>query len=288
MSFSAGQAMRIDTLERLTMVGSAFRKTGKPVVLVPLGNGVHAGHIALVRAAKMVRGGVVVVALRSTEERDVQALRAEGVDVVFHYSHEVLWPRGRRIVIEPAGDCIEPREALREQLTEAVALVGALRPTHVVVGEKDYELMLALSHAINDLHLGARVQGVPTVRMPDGVAMSLRNVGVAESAREDAGALSAALTAGAYAAEAGAEKVLETAREVLAASGVVPEYLELRGRDLGPAPEEGDARLLIAATIGGVRLIDNVGLPLGIGFRNLEEHEAKAELARERDRENEG
>ena len=59
---------------------------------------------------------------------------------------------------------------------------------------------------------------------------------------------------------------------------------EVRGRDLGTAPEVGDARLLVAATIGGVRLIDNVGLPLGIGFNNIEEHEAKAELEREQQR----
>ena len=69
------------------------------------------------------------------------------------------------------------------------------------------------------------------------------------------------------------------------AAGVEPEYLEVRGRDLGTPPEEGDARLLVAATIGGVRLIDNVGLPLDIGFNNIEEHEAKAELEREQQRE---
>ena len=72
---------------------------------------------------------------------------------------------------------------------------------------------------------------------------------------------------------------------MLRAAGVEPEYLEVRGRDLGAPPVEGDARLLVAATIGGVRLIDNVGLPLGIGFNNIEEHEAKAELEREQQRE---
>ena len=61
------------------------------------------------------------------------------------------------------------------------------------------------------------------------------------------------------------------AREVLTAAGVEPEYVELRGRDLGEPPTEGDARLFIAATVGGVRLIDNAGVPLGIGFRNLEQ-----------------
>lgn len=101
--------------------------------------------------------------------------------------------------------------------------------------------------------------------------MSLRNADVAPEAREQASALSAALTAGAYAAESGAEEVVRVAREVLAAANVEPEYVELRGRDLGEAPAEGDARLFIAATVGGVRLIDNAGVPLGIGFRNLEQ-----------------
>ena len=87
------------------------------------------------------------------------------------------------------------------------------------------------------------------------------------------------------AAQAGADRVRAVAAGVLEAAGVEPEYLEVRGRDLGEPPAEGDARLLVAATIGGVRLIDNVGLPLGIGFTNIEEHEAKAELEREKQRE---
>ena len=165
-----------------------------------------------------------------------------------------------------------------------LALILTLAPTDVLLGEKDYELLLAIHHAVKDFHLGVRVQGVPAVRMPDGVVMSLRNTHVPAESREQAAALSAALTAGAHAAEAGAQKVREVAAEVLRAAGVEPEYLEARGRDLGAPPVEGDARLLVAATIGGVRLIDNVGLPLGIGFNNIEEHEAKAELEREQQR----
>ena len=144
------------------------------------------------------------------------------------------------------------------------------RLSDVVVGEKDYELMRALQSAITDLHLPVKLHGVPTVRMPDGLALSLRNTRVEESARDQALALAAALTAGAHSAEHGADAVLSVARTVLEEAGVDVDYLEVRGLDLGDAPEQGDARLLVSAVVGGVRLTDNVGLPLGIGFRNIE------------------
>ena len=113
--------------------------------------------------------------------------------------------------------------------------------------------------------------------MPDGLALSLRNMDVGICAIKPAPC--PPLTAGAHAAEAGAEQVLEVVNTVLDAAGIEPEYVELRGLDLGPAPEIGDARLLVAANIGGVRLTDNVGLPLGIGFRNIEAHAEGADNA---------
>ncbi len=288
MSLQMGQATVVSEVDRIRMVGSALRKTGRPVAFVPLTTGVHAGHIALVRAARRIRGAVTVVALQEPRAEDVDLLRAEGVDVIWDYTPEKLWPHGRRITISPrdAADFpagLEPD--LSGELTLYLTLMMALSPTDVLIGEKDYELLLAIHHAVQDWHLGVRVQGVPAVRMPDGVVMSLRNTRVPEDKREDVAALSAALTAGAHAAEAGADKVREVAAGVLEAAGVEPEYLEVRGRDLGEPPAEGDARLLVAATIGRVRLIDNVGLPLGIGFTNIEEHEAKAELEREKQRE---
>ncbi|MER0070397.1 pantoate--beta-alanine ligase [Corynebacterium sp. KPL2850] len=306
MSLKMGQASVISEVDRIRMVGSALRKTGRPVAFVPLTTGVHAGHIALVRAARRIRGVVTVVALQEPRAEDVDLLRAEGVDVIWDYTPDKLWPNGRRITISARGVAVERDAAnsaaaeqtpdaesapeglepdLSGELTLYLTLMMALSPTDVLIGEKDYELLLAIHHAVQDLHLGVRVQGVPAVRMPDGVVMSLRNTRVPEDKREDVAALSAALTAGAHAAEAGADKVREVAAGVLEAAGVEPEYLEVRGRDLGEPPAEGDARLLVAATIGGVRLIDNVGLPLGIGFTNIEEHEAKAELEREKQRE---
>ncbi|MGV3072788.1 pantoate--beta-alanine ligase [Corynebacterium phoceense] len=276
MSFELGAATVLDDESRVALVARAYKKLGKPIVLVPLGSGIHAGHVALVRAAKAIRGGIVIVAAETLGVGDQELLAREGVDVVWVYA-----PDAPRTLVLPVDHGLENTSELATSLTRVLRLINAVGATDVVAGEKDYEELLALNAALHDLHLGVRLQGVPTVRMPDGVAMSLRNAGVAEDAREQAEALSAALTAGAHAAEHGAEAVLDVARSVLGAAGVEPEYLEVRGRDLGPAPEQGDARLLVAATLGGVRLIDNVGLPLGIGFRNLEDYEAQQEAQRE-------
>lgn len=266
MSFEFGQATVVDSLERIRMLGSAMRKTGRPVVLVPLRDGVHAGHISLIRAATLLPRAVVVVAWQG--ENVTEDFARERVDVVWRVSDSQLWPAGAPRVTVDFAEGLEP--SLTPELTRLVALLGALRPSDVIVGEKDYELTVALRRTIADLHLGIELHGVPTVRMPDGIAISLRNSRVAEEARDQALALSAALTAGAHAAELGADRVLETARGVLAAAGVEPEYLQLRGLDFGPAPEKGDARLLVAANVGGVRLLDNAGVPVGIGFKNLD------------------
>ena len=268
MSFELGQATLVTDPARVAMISRAFRKTGKEVVLVPLGVDIHAGQVALLRAARAIRGAVVIAAMPTGADSP------DGVRATLAEEHaDVLWsytPHDTRTQVMPEDHGLEPVESLARELTALLRLVGTAAPTHLILGEKDYELLAAVNRAVYDLALPVRVQGVPTVRMPDGLAISLRNSAVAESARSAASALSAALTAGAHAAEAGEDAVVEAARAVLAAAGVEPEYVALRGLDLGPAPEQGDARLLIAATIGGVRLIDNVGVPVGIGFRNLQ------------------
>lgn len=271
MSFEFGQATVFDSLDRVRMLGSAMRKTGRPVVLVPLGEGVHAGHISLIRAAKQLPRAVVVVSWNGEEVPEDFA--REGVDAVWQVSDQQLWPSGAPSVQVRTKPGLEPVDEISQDLTRHVALIGALGPSDVVVGEKDFELIVGLARAVTDLHLGVQLHSVPTVRMPGGLAISLRNTGVDEAARDQTLVLSAALTAGAHVAEHGAETVLDTARQVLKAAEIEPEYLELRSLDFGDAPAEGDARLLVAANLGGVRLIDNVGVPLGIGFKNLGDQE---------------
>lgn len=299
MSFAFGQATHFH-LADIARFSRVMQKTGKSLHLVVLGQDIHAGHRVLLRTAQHL--GVVVAAVelphvdaadagdtapgaqahetnlgapsRQLNPELMDVLREAGVDAVVPYTREPgekdsLWPQGLRTQITPP-EGLEDSSALAEALTVHLSLLHAVGPDSIIAGEKDYEFLLRLQQAITDLHLAVKVQGVPTVRMPDGLAMSLRNTEIPVEHREKAVALSAALTAGAHVAERGAQVVLDTAQDVLAAAGVQPDYLELRARDFGPAPQEGDARLLVAATFGGVRLIDNVGVPVGIGFRNLD------------------
>lgn len=299
MSFAFGQATYFH-LADIARFSRVMQKTGKSLHLVVLGQDIHAGHRVLLRTAQQL--GVVVAAVelphvdagdagdtapgsqahetnlgapsRQLNPELMDVLREAGVDAVVPYTREPgekdsLWPQGLRTQITPP-EGLEDSSALADALTVHLSLLHAVGPDSIIAGEKDYEFLLRLQQAITDLHLAVKVQGVPTVRMPDGLAMSLRNTEIPVEHREKAVALSAALTAGAHVAERGAQVVLDTAQDVLAAAGVQPDYLELRARDFGPSPQEGDARLLVAATFGGVRLIDNVGVPVGIGFRNLD------------------
>ncbi|WPF65857.1 MULTISPECIES: pantoate--beta-alanine ligase [unclassified Corynebacterium] len=277
MTFRRGEATEVHSVDRVATIARAFRKTGKPVVLVPLGSAIHAGHISLVRAARRVPGSVVIVAVSG--EVDRSRLAVLDTDVIYRYSVEDLHPQGVRTVVYPRDWGLEFVDDLAIELTRIVILTQITQATDVMVGEKDYELAVCVQTAMTDFHTGVRVHGVPTVRMPNGLAVSLRNARVPEKDRTKALALSAALTAGAHAAEGGAQAVLDAARGVLEAAKVTPEYLELRSMGMGEPPEKGDARLLVAAKFGRVRLIDNVGVPVGIGFRNIEAHAQEAEEA---------
>ncbi len=246
---------------KIAMVARAFKKQGKPVVFVPLGSGVHAGHRALLRAARRIPGGIVIVA----SQHDDPAFAEEGVDAVFLYE-----PQELRTLIQVPSSGMQPAQELSEAVTRRIALMNLVGPSDVIFGEKDYELLVRTQQALNDLNIHVTVHSVPTVRMPDGIAISLRNATVPEQDREHALALSAAMTAGAHAAEDGKEAVLRVTHQVLESAGVTPDYVELRAMNLGEAPKTGDARLFVAATFGDVQLTDNAGVPVGVGFKNLD------------------
>ena len=258
------------------------------VVLVPTMGALHEGHRRLVREARALAGdrGVVVVSVfvnplqfgpgedldryPRTFPQDLEACAEEGADVVFAPEVAEVYPGGDpQVTVEPGplGTVLEGAVRpthFRGVLTVVAKLFGLVRPDVAVFGEKDYQQLVLVRRMVSDLCLQVDVVGVATVREPDGLALSSRNRYLTEDERRAALALSRALRAGAAAGPQGAAAVRACAEEVLDATpAVVPDYLALTDPDLGPPPDHGTARLLVAARVGSTRLLDNLPVELG-------------------------
>jgi pantoate--beta-alanine ligase len=257
---------------------AGWRRRGR-VALVPTMGALHEGHLSLVREAQARADAVVVSVFVNplqfgpgedldryprTLDADVKALEGEGVDVVFAPGAADVYPGGPPQVTVDAGPLGTLLEGASRPghfagvLTVVAKLLGLVRPDVAVFGEKDYQQLTLIRRMVADLELGVRIDGAPTVREPDGLAMSSRNRFLTPADRQQALALSRAL-------RRGAEQ--HTAAGILAAAsaeltGVDTDYLALRGTDLGPAPASGPGRLLVAARVGSTRLIDNVPVTL--------------------------
>ena len=270
----------------LSAVTRSRRRAGQPVMLVPTMGALHAGHRALIRAAQAAPGACTVVSIflnplqfdsRHDLDRyphrldsDLAMCQAEGVELVFAPSVEVMCPPGSDTAVAPGPLGNELEGASRPGhfgavLTVVAKLFGIVGPDRAFFGEKDYQQLVLVARMVADLRMGVQVIGVPTVREADGLALSSRNVHLDAHARAASVTVSAALRAGAQAGGHGHDAVLAVASDVVAAQPAVAlDYLALRDPQLGPAPRRGPARLLLAATVGTTRLIDNVGLVLGV------------------------
>ena len=254
------------------------------LALVPTMGALHDGHAELIRLAGTLADAVAVSIFVNPlqfgpaedldryprrPERDLELLDRLGVGLVFAPGVAEIYPDGRPAVTVDPG----PLGALLEGasrpghfagvLTVVTKLLGLVRPDVAVFGEKDYQQLALIRRTVADLELGVRIVGGPTVRDSDGLALSSRNRYLSAEQRQQALALPRSLRAGADEGSNGAGAVLKAATEAL--RGIDVDYLALRGVDLGPAPDAGPARLLVAARIGTTRLIDNVPLTLGPG-----------------------
>ena len=283
--FAAGELNIYARPRDVAGVTKALRATGRRIVLVPTMGALHDGHLTLIRAARRVPGAVVVVSIfvnplqfgagedldayPRTLDDDLDALRAEGVEIAFTPTADDMYPHGTRTTVVPGQLGAELEGASRPThfagvLTVVLKLFNTVRPDRAYFGEKDYQQLTLIRQMVADLDLGVEVQGVPIVREADGLAMSSRNRYLDPVQREQAGALSAALLAGMYSAAQGASAALDAARAVLdEVPALEVDYLELRDPALGPAPAEGPARLLVAARLGHTRLIDNIAVDVG-------------------------
>ncbi|SIR66238.1 pantoate--beta-alanine ligase [Williamsia sterculiae] len=286
--FTPGELTVLHDPSQVRRVSRALRRTGRQVALVPTMGALHAGHAELVETAKSPGNTVVIVsvfvnplqfgpgedldAYPRTLDSDVELLRDLGVELVFAPTAATMYPAGPRTTVQPGVLAAELEGASRPGhfggvLTVVNKLLTIAEPDVAYFGEKDYQQLVLIREMVTDLDMAPQIVGVPTVREPDGLALSSRNRYLDAAERELATTLSAALVAGTHAAAHGAEAILGAARAVLAARPEIEvDYLDLRSRQLGPPPDTGDGRLLIAARIGGTRLIDNVGIAIGTGF----------------------
>jgi len=254
---------------------------GEVAVVMTMG-ALHEGHRQLMRVARERNAFVVVTIFVNplqfgpnedyakyprTLAVDVEACRAEGVDLVFAPDRDEVYPDGRPQVTMnpgPLGEILEGASRpghFSGMLTVVQKLLLLTRADRAYFGEKDFQQLTLIRRMVRDLELDVEIVGVPTVREPDGLALSSRNRFLSPAERRAAGALSQALREGATHRDA--ESVLRTAGKILADEpGVRVDYLALTGIDLSGPPIEGPARLLVAAKVGATRLIDNVGLRL--------------------------
>jgi pantoate--beta-alanine ligase len=250
----------------------------------------HSGHARLVREARARVGpqGHVTVTVfvnpaqfapgedldrypRSLEA-DVEICAREGADLVFAPSAETVYRDGPPAVTVDPGSlgtllegAVRPGH-FRGVLTVVAKLIALTGASMVLFGEKDYQQLVLVRQMVRDLDLDVEVVGVPTVRDSDGLALSSRNAYLSEQERRLAVVVPQALEVGVTAARSGG-----TARDVVSAvqsfldehDEVISDYAVLTSPDLGAPPEVGEARLLLAVRVGGVRLLDNARLDLG-------------------------
>ena len=283
----------VTTRAELVALLQPYRRAGAKVGFVPTLGALHEGHAALLREARAhVGDGPVVASIfvnptqfgdpsdleryPRTLEADLKVCEREGVDVVFAPEVAEMYPRGLgddvvSVRPGPLARVLEGRTRkghYRGVLTVVAKLFGLVRPDVAVFGQKDYQQLVLIRRMVEDLCLGVEVVGAETVREPDGLALSSRNVHLDEVQRQQAVALSRTLYAAVESARYGAGPALDAARaELREAEGVDLDYLEITTPDLEPLPADvppgTEARILVAARVGTTRLIDNLPLVLG-------------------------
>jgi pantoate--beta-alanine ligase len=275
----------IRDLEWLRARVREWRRAGEIVGLVPTMGALHAGHVALARAAKTACDRVIVTIFVNpkqfnnpddlakyprTEDADARLLSPLGVDVIFAPNPDTVYPHDFSTTVSVTGVSEGLCGAFRPGHFDGVATVVAklflmTQADKAFFGEKDYQQLLVVRRMARDLNIAIEVVGCPTVREADGLALSSRNRRLTAEERRIAPALYRALRQAAEAIDDAVPvaEALDTARNSLLDSGFSRiEYIELRAaEDLSPmALHNRPARLLAAAWLGNVRLIDNIQL----------------------------
>ena len=271
-------------LEALRDSIAALRDGGQRIALVPTMGALHAGHVALIEAAK--RPGTKVVAsifvnpmqfganedlsrYPRREMADIRMLTEAGCDLLWLPPVEAMYPDGFATDVHVSGVSEGFDGASRPGHFDGVATVvsklfNQVGPHAAYFGEKDYQQLAVIRRFVADLDFGIEIVGVPTQRDDDGLALSSRNIYLDDEQRRQAVALPRALGVAARAIARGedADAVLDDARTMLTSAGFVIDYVALADADTlaeNPSPDR-PRRLLAAARMGATRLIDNIAI----------------------------
>ncbi len=263
---------------------AAWRQTGETVAFVPTMGALHDGHLSLVRAAKRLAQRVVASIFVNPKqfaphedfaryprplERDQELLATAGCDLLFAPTAETIYPSGFATTVDPGSLATILEGAVRPGhfigvATVVARLLSLVAPDHALFGEKDYQQLLVIRRIVADLALPVTIHGAPTVRAPDGLALSSRNAYLSADERARALVLPQTLQQVATAITVGqqSDAALRHGESAIAAAGLALDYLTLAdAQTLVPITQlAAPARLLVAAKCGTTRLIDNIAV----------------------------
>lgn len=275
----------IRTVADLRAIVRGWKVEGHSVGVVPTMGALHEGHLSLARRAKAECGRVITTIFVNpkqfnnpddlkkyprTEDADAALLNWVGVEAIFAPAPEEVYPEGFVTTVSVGGVSQPLEGSLRPGHFDGVATVvaklfGMTQADRGYFGQKDWQQLQVVQRLVADLNLAVTVVGCDTVRDPDGLAMSSRNVRLTAEGRRRAPALYAAMLAAARDFRSGVPEALAMARAtkaVMAEGFSSVEYIALRDAEtLGEVTDPNrPLRMLAAAWIDDVRLIDNIAV----------------------------
>lgn len=285
----------IRTVAELRAALTEPRRAGRSIGLVPTMGALHEGHVALLRRARADTDVVVMslfvnptqfneaadlAAYPRDEARDAAAAAAAGVDVLFAPPVEEIYPAGFATTVSISGvtEALEGQQRGRSHFDGVATVVAKLfnivDPAVAYFGQKDAQQVAVIRRLVADLDFPVTIEVVPTVRAADGLALSSRNVLLSATDRERATALPRALGAiwqVVADGETDPAAAVAAGRAELAEAGIEPEYLEVVSPETMQTVEviAGPALAVVAARVGGVRLIDNAPIGAAVPTHNM-------------------
>jgi pantoate--beta-alanine ligase len=273
----------VSSVAALRQTLSQWRQAGLKIAFVPTMGNLHAGHLHLVKTAQSLADKVVVsifvnptqfgpnedfTSYPRTEQQDAECLRAINTDLLFLPSTEEMYPQTLQTSVSVQGLSTLHCGASRPGHFDGVAVVvckllNMVQPELLLLGEKDFQQLAVIRRMVADLSIPVEIQGIPTVRESDGLAMSSRNGYLSAEQRQMAPQLYQALCAVRDAIQSNQtddQQIIDQQSLQLQQNGFAIDYFHLcRSDDLLPASDQDQQLvLLIAARLGNTRLIDNV------------------------------